>query len=209
MHFRKTLLAGAAVAAAGLLSFAPSAHALSSINYTTVDGVGSGAQAISGSYASGTATFVGLTFGCSGGNVSGTLDAGASSGGIVNADYSALNITCDGPLGIDANITLNSTTCATGTFQDSDATDGLNDVISGTVTLASNCGQITAGSCTANVAGTIDVTYDETTQNLILDGPGFNLSNQSSACLGFMDGPVGLNDITFDMNDVVDFRTNP
>lgn len=209
MQFRKTLLAGAAMAAAGLLSFAPSAHALSSINYVTVDGVSSPSpQPFSGTYASGTATFAGLTFGCSGGSVSGDIETGPISGP-VDVAYEALNLTCDGPLGIDANIELNSTTCATGTFEDTDATDGPNDVISGDVSLATGCGQITAGSCTANVQGDVSVEFDETTNELILNGTGFNLTNQSASCLGFMTGSVGLNNITFDVSDVIDFRTNP
>ncbi|TYL55919.1 hypothetical protein FXB39_01600 [Nocardioides sp. BGMRC 2183] len=211
MHLRKTLVAGGALVGASLLALSSTANAgpASSINYVHVDGATSGAQPISGAYEGGTANVAGLTFGCSGGNVSGTIDAGATAGGVVTVDYSALNLTCDGALGIDPVITLNSTTCATGTFEDSDATDGLSDVISGTVTLARNCGQLRQATCTANVDGTIGVTYDETTQDLILDGSGFTLSNQNAACLGFMSGGVTLNDITFDVDDVIDFRTNP
>lgn len=211
MHLRKTLLTGVALVAASLLALSPTASAgpTSSINYVHVDGATSGAQPISGAYEGGTAYLAGLTYGCSGGTISGTIDAGATAGGVVNVDYSTLNLTCDGALGIDPVITLNSTTCATGTFEDSDATDGLSDVISGSVTLAPNCGQIRQATCTANVQGTVDAAYDETTQDLVLAGSGFSLSNQSAPCLGFMTGGVGLNDITFDVDDVIDFRTNP
>jgi hypothetical protein len=213
MKFRKAILAGAAVVAAGLMGLTSAASAgTASINYVQVDGNTSGVHPIAGDFVSGTATFGGGTYGCVGGTVEGDAHAGpVPTGGQI--DFTVLDIVCATPIGIDATISIDQN-CAT-FVPDATATvaDGKTDTaVPGTVTLGTGCGNVTAATCSADVQGTVGATYNEVTQELILNGNGFTLSNQSVGCFGLISGNVGLNAITFGIDASaggLDFRTTP
>jgi hypothetical protein len=230
MRLRTSLTIGAAALAAGLLALTSTAVASNptgtSINFVRVNGNTAGTHTITGVFKSGTASFGGGTFGCTGGTVQGSAAAGATPATkIATVSFSTLNITCATPLGVNATISIGSN-CASAAFQDSNVHDGLVDTgtgtkfsnVNGTVTLAANCGTVTAGPCTANVSGTVSASYNEAIkagnyQDLILNGTGFTLSNQSALCFGLLTGGVTLNNIDFNINSpsstvgALDFRT--
>jgi hypothetical protein len=213
MRLRKVLLAGAAAVAAGLMGITPTAGAgVTSINHVQVDGNTSGSHAVTGDFVSGTASYGGGTYGCIGGTVIGDATAGAvPSGGHV--DFTSLNLICATPLGINQTVSIADDCARFDPIATATVTDGKTDTaVPGTVTLDPGCGTLSYAPCTADVQGSVSATYNETTQELALNGTGFSLSNQSIGCFGLVAGSVGLNNIIFSIDDTnggIDFRQNP
>jgi hypothetical protein len=87
MHLRKSLVAIAAVVAAGLLALSGTANAVTT--------------PITGSFVSGNASFAGSTYGCSTGSATGIADDVANT-----ITFSALSISCSTPVGT-ATVSLN------------------------------------------------------------------------------------------------------
>lgn len=213
MHLRMALLAAAAVVAAGLMGITPAANAgVELINYVHVNGNTSGVHAISGTYSGGAASFGGGTYTCFDGGFTGDATAGAVPPG-GHIDFTSLDIVCATPLGINQTITIDSGCADFDPIASATVTDGKSDTaVPGIVTLGTDCGTLNYASCTAHVDGQVGATYNEDSQQQILNGSGFALSDQSIGCLGLISGSVGLNGITFDVDDSaggIDFRTTP
>ena len=115
MHLRKTLTIGVAVLAAALLCLTATATATTLTGgapaFTRVNGTSTtGSVAIDGIFKSGNATFLGSTYGCTGGSIAGTVKRGAITPGQVDLSFTTANITCATPTG-NANVTL-QTNCS-------------------------------------------------------------------------------------------------
>lgn len=222
MRLRRTLTIGAAALAAGLLGFTSTAQADDPtggpIAEVMVNGDNTvGSDPIDGIFKSGTASFGGGTFGCSGGTADGIVRSGGhppATGS--DMEFSTLTISCDTPVGGDATISVNTGCTVDVDFADDNVHDGTVDTGTGTkfsrvdgeATMAPGCVEVSAlsGFCTADVEGSVDAFFDEAIkdvggvdyQDLILDGSGLQLTNQSG-CLGLLTGNIDLNDITFNI----------
>src|SRR3954471_5112986 len=91
MHLRKSLVAAAAIVAAGLMAISGSALAATG--------------SVTGSFVGGSASFAGATYGCTTGAVNGTYNTTAAD----NLAFTTLSISCSTPVGT-ATISLNSCT---------------------------------------------------------------------------------------------------
>jgi hypothetical protein len=186
MHLRTSLVAVAAVVAAGLLALSGTANA------TTTP--------ITGSFVSGNASFAGSTYGCTTGSVTGSADDVADT-----ITFSTLHQVCSTPVG-SLTVSLNPGCTVVASFPGANntviETALAGDAVFGTGT----CVKVSSGGgiCTYNVQGTVDATFNETTtQNtLTLNGPG-TLANQSFGCFGLMTGTFTLNNITFNTTPAV------
>jgi len=238
MHLRKTIaVAGAAVLAASLLGLTGTANAAgtpigSPVQFIRVNGATSTPPAltdtvgINGIFKSGTASFAGSTYGCTGGTVNGTTKRGAYNGTTPAFQFTTMSITCNTPVG-NATISVTPACAALGGvpvyFNDPVVNDGLLDGggkggpkyfnVLGSVdfpaTPAPGCVKVSAlgGLCSAYVVGTgLIAQFNEIIktdvngvrwQDLILKGTG-SLVNQSG-CLGLLTGNFTLNAITFNI----------
>lgn len=193
MHLRKSLLAVAAVVAAGLLALSPTANAATG--------------STSGTFASGNATFAGSTYTCSTGSAGGTYNTTATTNAIV---FSTLSISCNTPVGT-ATVSVTTGGCPGGVavnLPGPTRTAGIDTAIAGTAVFGTGtCVRVSAlgGLCTANVQGTVGASYNETVgaNKLTLNGSG-TLANQSG-CLGLLTGTFTLNSIVFNMTPDVNF----
>ena len=186
MHLRKSLVAAAAIVAAGLL-------ALSSTAFATTG-------TVTGQFKSGSASFAGQTYGCTGGTVAGNYDDTSNPA----LTFSTLNISCATPVGT-ATVSLVSP-CTVPVTLTTGRTSGLDTAIGGTAAFgAGTCVKVTAlfGACTAFVSGTVNATFNETVktggwQDLILNGSG-TLVGASSGCTGLLSGTFTLVGIDFNV----------
>lgn len=201
MRMRKILIAGAAAVAAGLLGFMAPAQASAAITLVSVNGDSSDTvHEINGTFKSGTASFLGGTYGCTGGDAMGIVRGGSQPPATGSTmEFDTLNIICSSPVGGDAIISVNPG-CTVDVDYSDDVNPGLVDNVDGIATMPPGCVEVSAlaGACTADVEGTVPAVYDEANQDLILSGSGLELTN-GSGCLGLLDGPIDLNDITFDI----------
>ena len=235
MHLRKTLTVAAALAA-GLLGLTATANAAGTpigapVQFIRVNGATSTPPAatdtvpINAIFKSGTATFAGSTYGCSGGTMAGTTKRGAYTGTTPAFQFTTVNITCNTPVG-NATVSVTPACAALGgvpvTFNDPVVNDGLLDGggkggpkyfnVLGTAdipaTPAPGCVKVSAlgGLCTAYAVGTgLTAQFNEAIktvggvsyQDLIYKGSG-SLVNQSG-CLGLYTGVFTLNAITFNI----------
>jgi hypothetical protein len=233
MHLRKAIVLGAAAATAGLLALIPAVQAttITGGNITTIQIGGSvvaGADTVSGIFKSGTATFdsLGFTATCSGGTVGGVMNRGPLTSGGNVFTFTALNLTCATPLGINAIISTNCIVAVTmggvrpthdnvhTGLTDTGAYTGImqkNHNVLGSLTLpGGNCikVQLSVGGCIAYASGTTGVQFNEaqktvggvTYQDIILNGTSsVSLYGQNGSCLGIMQGTVSLNNIDFNI----------
>ena len=210
MHLRKSLIAGAAVVAAGILSLGPSAWA----SIATVDVNGNttaGSVNVDGPFKGGTATFAGFTATCSGGNVAGTVQRGPKTS--PDFSFGTLNLSCTSFL--PGTVSM-SVICAPTITMDAGAavTNAMTDVVPGTANMTTCPGgnpsiQVAVGPCSFKVGGSIGVTFDENTksvggvtyQDLILNGTGLTTSSASIGCFGAIPNGTGitLNNIDFNL----------
>jgi hypothetical protein len=183
---------------------------------------------------------LGFTSSCTAGTVNGSVNRGPFTRGTAAFNFTTLTLSCATPLGIKATIALNAGCTVPVTMGGVKANDnvhvGLTDTglwpatgakpknhnVVGTATIGFKCATValTGGStCTARADGTVQAQFNEATkvvggvtyQDLILNGTGLSLRNQTAACLGLMSGGVTLNQITFNVKPTgtpgpIDFR---
>jgi hypothetical protein len=192
MNLRKAITLAAAVAAAGLLTLAPSVQAASPTgNDITVVNIGGNATAgtvpVDGIFKGGTATFnaLGYTTPCAAGTVAGSVNRGPSTSGGTAFSFTTLSLSCATPLGIKAIIGLNAGCTVPVTMGGVKTNDnvhvGLTDTglwlttgakpknhnVVGTATIGFKCAtmSMTGGStCTARADGTVQAQFNEATK---------------------------------------------
>ena len=186
MHLRTSLIAAAAIVAAGLL-------ALSSTAFATTG-------TVTGQFKSGSSSFAGSTYGCSGGTVAGTYDDTSNPA----LTFSTLSLNCFSPTG---NVTVSLVSpCAVPVTLTTGRTSGLDTAIGGTIAAgAGTCVKVSSlfGACTAYGSGTFNATFNETVktggwQDLILNGSG-TLVGASSGCTGLLTGTFTVNNFDFNV----------
>jgi hypothetical protein len=223
MQLRKFLTVGAAVLTAGLLSLTAVSQAApphGPIAGVDVNGNRTaGTPAVDGIFKSGTATFAGFTANCVGGTASGNVDRGPGASRAFR--FTALNIVCASPLGVNATMTLAAgctvTTTFTGgqvhdvNFVDSGAKGADPSVVdNGAGVIPANCVQVTIpGGCTFTVDGTFVGQWNEAVkivngvsyQDFIMKGNNLFTRNPNVWCLGLIanGGAITLNNITFNV----------
>jgi hypothetical protein len=184
-----------AAAAAALLALTPAVQATNptgaNISNISVNGVSTtGTDAVDGSLASGTLTFVVLGFiaSCSPGTVGGVVNRGPSSSGAAAFTLNNLSLTCGHPLGLTTNIALDTSNplCVANVSMGGVRTPndnvhtGLSDTafwtgptstqkfhnVVGTLTLppaAYQCFRVTVyPNCTVYIQGTVQAQFNET-----------------------------------------------
>jgi len=184
MHLRTSLVAAAAIVAAGLLGLSSTAFATTGT--------------VSGQFKSGSASFAGSTYGCTGGTVAGTYDDTSNPA----LTFNTLNISCSTPLGT-ATVSLVSP-CTVPVTLTTGRTSGLDTAIGGSIAAGSSCVKVSSlfGACTAYGSGTFTATFNETVktggwQDVIFDGAG-TLVGASPGCSGLYSGSFTL--VNFDFN---------
>ena len=223
MQLRKFLTVGAAVLTAGLLSLTAVAQAAPP--HGVIAGVDvngnrtAGTPAVDGVFKSGTATFAGFTANCVGGTASGNVDRGPGASRAFR--FTALNLVCASPLGVNATMTLNAgctiTTTFTGghvhdtTFVDTGAKGADPSVVdNGAGVIPAGCIQVTTpGGCSHTVDGTFVGQYSEAIrvfsgvsyQDFIMKGNNLFTRNPNVWCLGLItnNGAITLNNIIFNI----------
>jgi hypothetical protein len=221
MQLRTFLTAAAAALTASLLSLTGLAQADGTggaIAGVDVNGVRTaGTPAVDGVFYSGTTTFAGFTAMCVGGTASGNVDRGPGTSRAFR--FTALNLVCAAPLGVNTTVTLNSgctiTTTFTGahvhdaTFVDSGAKGNDPSVVdNGAGVIPANCVQVTTpGGCSHTVDGTFTAQWGEAVttyggvsyQDFIMKGNNLFTRNPNVWCLGLVanGGPITLNNITW------------
>ena len=186
MHLRTSLVAAAAIVAAGLLALSGTAFATTGT--------------VTGQFTSGSASYGGSTYGCTGGSVAGTYDTVSNPA----FTFSTLSLNCSTPVGT-ASISLVSP-CTVPVILTTGRTSGLDTAIGGTAVFGTgSCVKVSAllGACTAYVSGNVTATFNETVktggwQDLILNGSG-TLVGASSGCVGLLSGTFTLVGIDFNV----------
>lgn len=195
MHLRKSLVAVAAIVAAGLLGLSGTANAATG--------------SFTGYFKSGNATFAGSTYGCSSGSISGTYDTIGSPA----LRFSTVTLNCSTPVGT-ATVSVTPAGCPGGVavnLPGPTRTSGIDTSIAGTAVMGTGtCVKVSGlgGLCTANSQGTIGASYNETVSGvndneITFSGTG-SLANQSG-CLGLWSGNYTLNNFTFGIAPALNF----